>query len=920
MQNALRTLRTLLPANTSLTREDINQNVDIVLGIPQFSHLDREQLIKEVETLYNIRAEGWTSLEGKDSRRPWLNNRQSTIQWSFWSRYYSYLEDYKGFAPDTLRRLDRLTDDIVDKLFDPTVPNVKVDKRGLVVGQVQSGKTSNYTGLICKAVDAGYKLIIVLAGIHNNLRAQTQLRLDEGFLGFDTQSARNYYNANADFGVSQVKKGIVAHSITSSHDLGDFSAGAFTSLGLNFDTNEPIVLVVKKNTSVLKRLTTWLKSKAQTDADGNKYIGSKSLLIIDDEADHASINTNKDPNKPTRINGQIRDVLRLFYKSAYVGYTATPFANIFIPIEQDELFPSDFIINLPPPSNYIGPERVFGFQPLSDNDTLEDTLPIVHRITDAGPFMPDNEREAALPDAIPESLKQAVRCFFLVCAIRRLRGQEREHNSMLVHVTRYNVRQEQITELVDGIFAYYKRGLDQNDPIVLDLFRQTFEQDSPDYKSFTTTTQRILASPLRDLDPAMQVHTWESVQPHLYPAAARVKVREINGRSGDVLDYYEEKGGLSVIAIGGDKLSRGLTLEGLSVSYFLRPSKMYDTLMQMGRWFGYRPGYPDLCRLFTSRELNEWFCHITLASEELRAEFDFMASMRATPGEYALKVRTHPGGLQITAANKLRKAKELSFSFAGRLVETYLFQTQPGIITENLANAQHFVAGLGAYQRRQTEHYVWENVPAQSVIDFLLGYRTAKTLYRADSRALAKFIEVQVRNGELIRWVVVLISRRKPERTTTYTIDGAPVEIGHLIRKAEDKNDGDDTYYLRKSHIISPDHEFIDLTPEQYDEAKRLTAEKRKADNKGKTGEPDYPNGELVRNRFRDKQTALLLLYTLDPEPAGLPADSPAIAGYAISFPASAHNEAVSYAVHEQLIELLNQQDTLDDEPDADED
>ncbi|AUD02430.1 Z1 domain-containing protein [Spirosoma pollinicola] len=923
MQNALRTLRTLLPTNTSLTRDIIDQNVNIVLGIPQFSHIDREMLIKEVETLYNIRAEGWITLEGKDSRRPWLNARREAIDWSFWKRYESYLEDFNGFAPNTLRRLDLLTDDIVDQLFDPSVADVKIDKRGLVVGQVQSGKTANYTGLICKAVDAGFKLVIVLAGVHNNLRAQTQLRLDEGFLGFDTQSERDYYKATHEFGVSQIRKGLVVHSITSSHDLGDFTPKAFATSGItNFDTREPILLVVKKNPSVLKSLLTWLRSKGQTDAEGNRYIASKSLLLIDDEADHASINTNKDPDKGTRINGQIRDVLRLFYKSAYVGYTATPFANIFVPIAADQLFPRDFIINLPAPTNYIGPEQVFGFDVLGDDDTLDDTLPIVHRVDDAGSFMPEKEREAPLPDAIPESLKRAIRCFLLVCAIRRLRGQGSKHNSMLIHVTRFNVRQEQITELVDSVFAYYKRGLDQNDPIVLTLMRQTFEQDSPGYLSFRTTTQRILNSPLQTLDPAMQVHSWTDVLPHLYPAAARIKVKEINGRSGDILDYYEEKEGLSVIAIGGDKLSRGLTLEGLSVSYFLRPSKMYDTLMQMGRWFGYRPGFVDLCRLFTSRELNEWFCHITKASEDLRSEFDRMASMRSTPDEYALGVQTHDGVLQVTAANKMRRAVEMRLSFAGRLVETYLFQTQPELINSNLDATRRFVAGLGPESRMKVANYIWEGVPAVSVVAFLNEYRVAKTLYRANAQTIAKFIGAQLGHNELVSWTVALMARKNPDhnRTTDYSIGGRLVKVGNLLRTADNKNTGDGIYYLKKSHIISPDHEFIDLTPEQYAEAMRLTALKREADKK--KGEPDYPNGEIVRtnDKIRSKQTALLLLYTLDPEGAKLPVDSPAIIGYAISFPTSDHDSAISYAVHEQLVDYINLQDASDDEPDDNED
>ena len=954
MQNALRTLRTLLPDNTSHTRETIDRKVDYVLTNPDYSHLDRELFIRHIETFYNIRADGWSALEGKESRRPWLTNRRAAINWSFWYRYRSYLEDYKSIAPTTLRRLDRLTDYILDGLFDPTVANVKIDKRGLVVGQVQSGKTSNYTGLICKAVDSGYKLVIVLAGIHNNLRAQTQLRLDEGFLGFDTQSARNYYNASTAFGVSQVEKGVVAHSITSSADKGDFSAGLFTSLGINFDTNEPIILVVKKNPKVLTRLLTWLKSRGQTDANGNRYIASKSVLVIDDEADHASININKDPDKPTKINGQIRDILRLFYKSAYVGYTATPFANIFVPIAADQLFPRDFIINLPAPSNYIGPEQVFGFSPLGDDDALDNTLPIVHRIDDTSAFVPEKEREAPVPETIPDSLKRAIRCFLLVCAIRRLRSQRWEHNSMLVHVTRYKSRQAKLTELVDETFTYYKRGIDQNDSIILELMRQTFEQDVPGYRSFTTTTQQILDSPLGNLDPAMQVHTWDDVRPHLHPATARVKVREINGRSGDVLDYYEEKEGLSVIAVGGDKLSRGLTLEGLSISYFLRPSKMYDTLMQMGRWFGYRPGYPDLCRLFTTRELNEWFCHITKASEHLREEFDYMKSQGSTPDEYALRVQTHDGVLQITAANKMRRAVHMRLSFAGRLVETYLFQTKADVIAANLDTTHRFVAGLGAVSERKGISYIWKGVSASAVVTFLNEYRVAKTLYRANSQTVAKFIGAQLSHNELTDWTVALMSRQNPERTTMYLIDGQDEEVGNIQRTADEKSDGDGTYYLRKSHIISPEHEFADLTPAQYEEAKQLTSLQRTGDairdeHKDKpideladlTGEsfkamvqqlaaqrvnqgagiiPNYPNGEIVRNQIRDKKKALLLIYTLDPVSAELPEGSPAIVGYAISFPASAHDNAISYAVHEQLVEALNSQDNTDDEADADED
>ena len=370
---------------------------------------------------------------------------------------------------------------------------------------------------------------------------------------------------------------------------------------------------------MLKRLYSWLKSQSTHD-----IIANKSLLLIDDEADNASINTSRDGDDPTAINKNICKIIKLFNRSAYVGYTATPFANIFIPLDKDDLFPKDFIINLPAPDNYIGPEKVFGTS--ANPDGNEDLLPIVFPVTDSDTFVPaGHKRDDPKPtiDDIPESLKTAIKCFIITCAIRIARGQENKHNSMLIHVSRFQAWQNHLKIIIDRLFKYYKSEIEANDPTIMEEFRQIFEEDTPNYRSYCSITREIMNSPvLSRVDNRMRLHTWNEIKPLLYRAVQKIEVKSINGTSGDSLTYYEnEKNGISVIAIGGDKLSRGLTLEGLSVSYFLRASKMYDTLMQMGRWFGYRPGYVDLCRLFTSNELNEWYRHITLASDELREEF-----------------------------------------------------------------------------------------------------------------------------------------------------------------------------------------------------------------------------------------------------------------------------------------------------------
>lgn len=912
----IKIIRQLLFGKTSLTAQEIETAVDTFLKMNLPISETKEMLIRKAEELFTIRQDEYREIVKADENLPWLNEKRASINFTngFWGNYRQYLEEEKNFAPEIINKLDLITDGILDNLFDPKL-KIKVDKKGLVVGQVQSGKTANYTGLICKAADAGFGLIIVMAGIHNNLRSQTQLRIDESFLGFDTQHTRALNQKSIKIGVGKpgFGKSNVAHSLTSSIEKGDFSQGAANALGLNFDTPDPIIAVIKKNPHVLKRIYQWLSAQSVEDSELGKIIRDKSLLLIDDEADNASINISNDPEIQSSINSWITKILKLFGKNAYVGYTATPFANIFIPLDDENLFPRNFIKNIPPPSNYIGPETVFGFSPLEEEETSNTVLPILNRINDYSSFVPDrHKKDDQLPSSLPESLKLAIRCFIITCAIRRLRGQTTVHNSMLVHVSRFVRWQDYITELVADQFVFYRRGIDQNDPEILNELKNTFEKDENGYNSYVSVSNQILDSDLSNLDSQIQVHQWDEVLQHLNDAASRIVVKSIHGGSREALDYFDHKSGLSVIAIGGNKLSRGLTLEGLSISYYLRASRMYDTLMQMGRWFGYRGGYVDLCRLFTSRELNEWFCHITQASEELREEFDYMSDVAgSTPEQYALKVRTHPGVLQISATNKMRSATTIQISWAGRLVESYEFKKDISAINVNFINTQGFISTLPSNYIPKPNALLWYDIPAKQVINFFEGIQSVENLKKAEPRKIIQFINNQLKNGELTDWRIALMSKPNAKNNSIFEINSNMKQIGQWKRTEDDKNSSNQIYYLRKSHIISPSDEFIDFTEDEKLRAMELTNRQR-----NKEGEAMYPNGQIVRNELRDPRNPLLIIYLLDPEESivhnnPLPKGSNPFVGYAISFPKSNFNAPVSYAVNE---ELLDKFDLIEDE------
>ena len=521
----------------------------------------------------------------------------------------------------------------------------------MVVGHVQSGKTANYIGLMCKAADAGYKLIVIIAGVHNNLRSQTQRRVDEGFVGRD--SAR-LLSKQADMFVGVGRFDQTRRPVTFTNTSRDFNKMTATGVGIPLQNlTEPAVFVIKKNSSTLKNLIEWLRE--HSTRGGSQSI-NEPMLLIDDEADNASINIRHGAGEVSRINGQIRELLHIFDRSCYVGYTATPFANIFIDPDTDDqmrgedLFPRSFIVSLDPPSNYFGATAVF----------LDDSDRYIRHIEDNEDVLPIKHPKEIVVTSLPPSLDDAVRAFILGRAIRLARGHERQHCSMLVNASRFMNVQRQLRNEIHALLDSIQRSIRVNGALPPDAALSDVE---------ISALHEIWRREFRDTE-----FDWPEVQERLHAAAAPIRVVEVNSQSPGTLDYSANRqDGLNVIAVGGFSLSRGLTLEGLMVSYFMRNSMMYDTLMQMGRWFGYRPYYEDLCRIWMPEAAQGWYEHVAESIEELRGEFRSMEASTATPEEFGLKVRSHPDTLIVTARNKMGTGASVvvGLGLAFRLIETH---------------------------------------------------------------------------------------------------------------------------------------------------------------------------------------------------------------------------------------------------------
>jgi len=653
--------------------------------------------VRELLTRFNTHMDEGTIFQAEDYE-PWLNSRQGDIEWFYWSRYKDHLIRNRSLSPHVVRTLDSVTDNVLDHLEDPKKDG-KWDRRGLVVGHVQSGKTANYTGLICKSADAGYSVIIVLAGLLNSLRNQTQERIDSDFMGWCTRH-------NKWIGAARI--GFDRRPICLTTAESDFNKKtASTNLSLA-SVNEPVIVVVKKNKHSLERLHQWLSGQNSRDLKGFP------MLLVDDEADHASINTRKEGQDPTTINRAIRDLLELFPRSSYVGYTATPFANIFIDPEDEmemqngeayqDLFPRDFILSLDPPDNYVGPNSIF---------PDEGDSPTVRFITDNEGIINPKHKIDFVPDILPGSLEDAIRCFIIIRSIRILRGQTKAHHSMMINVSRFTG----VQNLLKGLVHERVKDIRISIGNYSKLSPREAAAESPEIVSLERVWRKEFEGG--------EFH-WKDILGCLKEAIGPIEVISVNSASSDVLDYSRRAypAGRSVITIGGLGLSRGLTLEGLSVSYFLRNSVMYDTLMQMGRWFGYRNGYGDLCRIFMKEVAYDWYAHIARATDELRSDFRRMKLAKMTPLEFGLRVRSHPAALIVTARNKMRNARKVpvNISLAGSLAETSIVS---GLSRkqnfETLETLVHWSKKEGSFTASKFGP-LWCNVPSQRIRNMLEAF------------------------------------------------------------------------------------------------------------------------------------------------------------------------------------------------------
>ena len=760
--------------------KDIERAVREIANMTAFSgNISEEiilQTIQEIEESQGIKMPSASMVSGNQKFTEWLTTerieeckRNATLNYS--EDYEDYLAETEKFPPEVISKIDDATNRILEKCGDPQ-NKASWERRGMVVGSVQSGKTANYVSLINKAADFGYKIIIVITGIHENLRSQTQTRIDKGFIGYAIDT-KTWKGEKIGVGEDYRLCNIYPHAFTSKFN--DFAIKIASTSPYKIDSKceRPLIFTIKKNPNVLENLIRYFESSPAKDLS-NKI--NHPMLLIDDEADNASINTAYKRGAITKINSQIRKILNLFSQASYVGYTATPFANIFIDpdsqkliysykqkkenkeyeikteeLNSRDLFPRDFIVGLEPPDNYFGPKVIFG-----EEGKFEEAVIEIYDNEDYITLDPKIHNKYFEPD-VPPSLKEAVICFFISDAIKNIRGLfKKKDSSMMINVSRFTDVQNKLKHKIKDIVKSIKRRITTYSGLDSSLRKEGLKEIEDIFNKYYGDL---------NLD-------WEKVNSSLLETYSRVKIMEINQRSTDVLKYKDEddeQDPVSYVVIGGFSLSRGITLKGLTISYILRNSLMYDTLLQMGRWFGYRQGYEDICRMWMTGNMKDDFEHITNSVLELMQDLKSLEKSKSTPFDFGLRVLSHPDSLMITARNKEGKSKiiKTTFDFSGKLIETFSVPKNQKVILNNYKLSENLIEKCFTLKSNENldiiknkyNGYFFENINADIVVNYLTNFVAAS--YSNQLKVIdpiIKYILKRQDNNELSNWDIYIPS------------------------------------------------------------------------------------------------------------------------------------------------------------------
>ncbi len=742
-----------------------------------------------------------------------------------WFRLKSILVSKKNWSPEMIESLDTGSTSVMSRLADPKLAATggRSHIKGLVLGYVQSGKTANYSAVISKAIDSGYKFIVVLAGVHNNLRYQTEARLKEEIVDPNETTCI---------------------TLTRTDKNGDFSKTESTSANKACGQPQGFSLaVIKKNAAVLRTFNSWLAS-AKTE-----HLEKCPVLIIDDESDQASINTSKDPElNPSAINGAIRKIMSHFNVVSYVGYTATPFANMLVDANvEDDLYPRDFFISLRKPTSYSGAEELFGSSDL-DGRTISAGLPIVRDVAfDEANHVREISKPKSQEDYVMgHSLKAAIDGFLLSCAWRIARKHWNRHFTMLVHCTHRVVVQQQVCDQVQQH---------------LDETRFLYQNDSPELRArLGHLWNHDLVATSREIDSEIEIPDFEAVWKNCQNVIDQLQLVLENSASEERLSYEEKFWG---IVIGGNTLSRGLTLEGLMTSYFVRTSNYYDSLMQMGRWFGYRRGYLDLIRIYMTGDLKERFFHLADVENEVREEIHAMAENGDRPVDVGIRIRSLPG-MTVTNAMKMRSAQTDRVSLSCIKVQPTFHSLSLDALQKNSRTVLSLIDNVKSYGGKKVasrfsrfqDSHLFRGVSPEVILQFLDEFEFSPANIKFNAGKIADYITQVTEAGELTDWSVALISKLKAANAVDL---GSSVKLGLSDRSISEglrsELDPEARYIAR---VATPIDEFVDLGD---------LVENCPIDVDAFTKIEGVPHGVgYFRRKYRPKNRGLLLIYAINPD------------------------------------------------------